>query len=438
LSGGLWVTGARVVGVLASAGVSVIAARVLGPAGTGELALAVAVFGLLSTIGTLGIDVGVIWEVTRGFWPPTRAFASVQRVAAGVGIGVAALAASLYAATSGLWLAGAPTLSMIPVFVALPFALSWMLGSSVALGADRYELAFAPPGIQSAAYFVAVAALAPVFGVEGALVAVLVGHVAACAAVLAGRGTLPLGVGDSSRGDDRRHLEAAIRFGATPYAAAILTMINFRIDLLLLAAFTKPSDVGIYAVAVGVTAPLAIVTGAIGLVLFPRLASLEDDREAASDVEGSTLRHAVVLIVVGEAALAILLLFLVTPLFGARFAPVTEAGLILLPGAGALALFHALSGAITGRGRPQAVLKATLLVTPPALLLYVVLIRAYGINGAAAASSISYAANALLLAIYLRRADGQPLLARLVPGRREMDDYRAFARRLRHAAVRSE
>jgi Na+-driven multidrug efflux pump len=69
--------------------------------------------------------------------------------------------------------------------------------------------------------------------------------------------------------------------------------------------------------------------------------------------------------------------------------------------------------------------------------MYVVLIRAYGVNGAAVASSISYAASALLLALYLRRADGQPLLARLVPGRREIDDYRAFARRL-HAAVRSE
>ena len=94
----------------------------------------------------------------------------------------------------------------------------------------------------------------------------------------------------------------------------------------------------------------------------------------------------------------------------------------MLPGAGALALFHAFSGAITGRGRPQAVLKATLLVTPPAVLLYVVLIRTYGVNGAAAASSISYAASALLLGLYLRRADGQPLLAR----------------RLRHAAARSD
>jgi O-antigen/teichoic acid export membrane protein len=325
---------------------------------------------------------------------------------------------------------------MIPVFVALPFALSWILGSSVALAADSYELAFSPPGIQSVAYFVGVAALAPAIGVEGAFVAVLVGHVAACGALLARSGTLRRGA-PGSRSDDRRHLRAAIRFGATPYAAAILAMINFRIDLLLLAAFTKPADVGIYAVAVGVTAPLAIVTGAIGLVLFPRLASLEDDRAAASDVEGRTLRHAIVLILAGEVVLAVFLLFFVTPLFGARFAPVTEAGLILLPGAGALALFHALSGAITGRGSPQAVLKATLLVTPPALLMYVVLIRAYGVNGAAVASSISYAASALLLALYLRRADGQPLLARLVPGRREIDDYRAFARRL-HAAVRSE
>ena len=103
--------------------------------------------------------------------------------------------------------------------------------------------------------------------------------------------------------------------GSRPYATAILKMVNFRIDLFLLAAFVANAEVGYYAVAVALTLPLPVVAGSLGWVLFPRVASLAEDAESASGIESKTVRHVVVLIVAGWAALAAMLIWLVVPVF---------------------------------------------------------------------------------------------------------------------------
>src|SRR4051794_33894132 len=85
-SGAVWVTGSRVVLIVSSAGVAVITARLLGPANTGRFALAVATFGFLSLFATLGLDIGVVWQISRRHWPIPRAFATTQKVALVVGL----------------------------------------------------------------------------------------------------------------------------------------------------------------------------------------------------------------------------------------------------------------------------------------------------------------------------------------------------------------
>jgi O-antigen/teichoic acid export membrane protein len=292
--------------------------------------------------------------------------------------------------------------------------------------------------VQAVVYLIAVSALAPTIGLIGALAAIAVAHAAAAGALWLGSKQLRVGPSERRHSVNRSHLVGAISFGAKPYLANVLQMINFRVDLFLLAVYTSHIEVGYYAVATALTLPLAIIPGSLGTVLFPRVASLSGE-DGPSDgrlgeVEDRALRHASVLILGAAAVLAAILLFLVPVIFGSRFGPVTEPGLILLPGAGALALFNVFGATVSGRGRPQDVLRTMLLTTPATSGLYLLLIPAYGIDGAAVASTLSYASSAAVLGFLLRRADPRGLSARLIPRRSELADYRSLVLRVRALA----
>jgi O-antigen/teichoic acid export membrane protein len=155
-------------------------------------------------------------------------------------------------------------------------------------------------------------------------------------------------------------------------------------------------------------------------------------------VETKSLRHATIVSVGGAAIVALVLLFLVVPIFGSEFEPATELGLILLPGAAAIGIAVVLSSTIAGRGKPVYSLYSALIVTPVTVALYAWLIPWLDASGAALASTISYCLSFALASVFYYRATGRRIDRMLVPSRSEFDDFRAlpeaivaWARRLR-------
>jgi O-antigen/teichoic acid export membrane protein len=143
-----------------------------------------------------------------------------------------------------------------------------------------------------------------------------------------------------------------------------------------------------------------------------------------------SVRHAV-LLVLGASALLAAGLLLVPAVYGAGFEPAVEYGYILIPGVALFGVGSVLAAIVVGKGHPRYSLYNALIVTPPTLVLYALLVPSLKGSGAALASTISYSASAVAWYVFFRRATGLRAPAVLLPGRAELEDYRGLASRVR-------
>ena len=143
--------------------------------------------------------------------------------------------------------------------------------------------------------------------------------------------------------------------------------------------------------------------------------------------EAKSLRHTLLATLVVCAVLVLALLLLVVPIYGSRFHPAIALGMILLPGAALLGLAGPLSATVLGRGHPRMMLIVSMIVTPITVALYVVLIPSMHADGAALASTISYALTFALTAFFYTRVTGHNALLRMLPTVSELEDYRRLA-----------
>lgn len=432
LTGGAVMSGAsRVTVAITGAAATIIIARLLGPRGSGGYAIAQTLVLLLTVASTLGVEHGIAYYVSAGRWSAASAYRASQHVAlisGSIGAGLGILARVLIPSA----FAGLSTGTTLIAAVALPFALSWLYFTYVALAVDDYEGYALPPAVQSVLALAFVGVLGAVDGVSGAVVGFVLAHVfTAIASRAAARRTLPdSGPEDHSLGE-RGQLRRAVGFGIKGYAANALQILNYRLDLFVLAGVATAADVGHYAVAVAVTSVMWLLPQALSDVLFPRVAMLSargssEGQQLRDFVETKSLRHTVLVVLVAAGAIALALVFLVVPVYGSAFRPSVDLGLILLPGVALIGIGATMSSTIVGRGRPELSFFSALIVTPVTIVLYATLIPDLHASGAALASTLSYAGSFLIVAVFYSRVTEEPVLARLVPTRSELSDYRSL------------
>lgn len=411
--------GGQVALALAGAVATLAAARILGPAGAGAFAVATAFVLGLVTLGTLGLESGIVFRVGSGDWPGRSAWLRTLRVAGILGLAGGAAGALLAALVPSAF-RGLSFGLVVALAAALPFALAWVYGAAVALAEDRYEDAVSPSFVQAAVLLAAVPVLALLWGVPGAAAGLVLAHVVAAIVVTRrNRRALAGHPGPSDPGQVR----AAASFGLKTYGANALQLLNYRFDLFVLNAVVTGAAVGSYAVAVSVTSLVWLLPKALSAVLLPRVAALREARADRADVEARSVRHAV-LLAGGSAAVAAGGLALVPFVYGPGFGDSVVLGLLLLPGATLLGVANVLMATVVGRGRPGLSLLGSAISAPVSVGLYVLVIPAFGTTGAALASSASYALSFALSAFFYRRVTGASLRSRLRPGREELSDLR--------------
>lgn len=422
-------------GSLATAAVGgvlgVVVARLLGPSETGVYNVAASTLLIFMSVSTLGINIGVTYYVARGQWRPADAFRQLQLaalVAGGLGAGAGALVA----------LAGSDTLfkgisagELVPVLIALPFALSWTFTSALALALDRYETYAAAALVTNVCALVLAAALTPALGVTGAVLALGGAHaVNALRLLFWGRR-----LGSPEPGWLRRsasELRRGLSFGLRGYLPQMLQLVNYRADLFILNSVAAKATVGRYAVALIVTEVGVLLPRALAAVVLPRVASLEGSAGAREQrfVIVKSVRHTVLLL--PGSALVVAAGVLAIPLvFGPDFSGAVGPGLVLVPGVAAVGLSNVLWGTTIGKGKAAYALYGTLVITPATLGLYLWLVPALSAYGAALASSVSYAATLAMSFFFFARTTGIRRLGELMPGRAELGDYRVVAARAR-------
>jgi O-antigen/teichoic acid export membrane protein len=313
--------------------------------------------------------------------------------------------------------------------VSAPAALAYQYASAIVLAGERYEV-YAGLEILHAGVLLAVGAvLVLTVGVVGAVVGLACASV--CAA-LAGwwairRHREPSGHAPQSNARGVRR--DAVQFGMKTWAANLLQQVNYRIDLLILGAYASTSQVGIYSVALTVTGIAWVLPQGLQMVVFPRIASLDAaavsgtaSPDGAEESAARASRHAVLLSLASAVVIGGLLA--VVPLiYGPAFNDTPRLGLLMLPGVLALGVGKVLIASVTGMGYPRDPLAIGLTTVPVTLVLYFALIPGMEADGAAIASSLSYAFTALLCLVSFRRRTKVGLWATLVPRTSDLNDY---------------
>lgn len=166
--------------------------------------------------------------------------------------------------------------------------------------------------------------------------------------------------------------------------------INYRIDILILERFVSAAEIGIYSVGVGLSELIWQLPTAIGTVLFASSTNSTSDIDAAKKA-AKLLRVSLVFLVTGSILFALTSKWIVPFIYGNEFQSASEVINLLLPGIILVVIIQILHASLSGRGYPLVGIRIFILAIIVNIVLNVLLIPIYGINGAAISSTISYA-----------------------------------------------
>jgi O-antigen/teichoic acid export membrane protein len=377
-------------GVLAVSGVlsGMLAARLLGVQGRGELAAVQAWPLFLSTLGSFGLTEAIAYYSARC---PSRARSTLATAV------VLAAPFTLVAVAAGMWLLPrvlrGHTTQVQDVatmcLVLVPLMTLTIAPSQALRGVGRYAswnlLRLITP----------LAWLAVLIGVQGTthadvrtLALAFIGTTALAGAVAHVHAWNTL---SGSAAPDRSLVGPLLNYSAPTVAGTIPNWLNLRLDQLLGAAFLDAHSLGLYVVAIAwrsAAHPLATV---VAFHAVPALAGVNDSPERARMVY-----RIGTLAAVGTCVLLLIATPLLLPLvFGVEFSAAVPAALLMVVAGGLESVNAVGAECLRGVGRPRRVLVAECVGLVITLVALPVLMLTGGIVGAASASLVSLSAIAL-------------------------------------------
>lgn len=413
------VFGTRIFLILISIISSVIVTRMLGPSNRGALELLNLIPYLLVSFGNLGIGNANLHFVGKKKY-------SIQRIAANSLVLSFVLGGVLLVIAYGSFLIyrGNVFKDIAPyythfAFSLIPFLLFQKFIQYTLLGEEEIAYRNVIVAFPAVVNFLVVMILVLVFRLSllGVLLASLASNVfaaALCYFLVSKKTKIILAF-------DYELFIRSVKFGIIPFLALVIMNLNFRADVFLIKYYLDNTAVGLYSLGVSVVEKITLLPEAIGLVLFSRISNISEDE--ANNLTPLVCRWSLLFSVVAGVILFVLADFLIPFVYGSEFQLSVKPLMILIPGIISLAIFLILHGDLTGRGKA----KLTLYIFLGALMLNIVLnlflIPAYGINGAALASTLSYSIGALGLVITFSRVNSVPLSSLLWVEKGDVNKY---------------
>lgn len=385
----------RVAALAALALATLVVARSGGPEAVGVYVLLRVLPSLLGVVLTSGLPGAV-----------TYFLAGEQRTDRRLPLTIVAIALTGGSAGALLWTAGAPILGTV-LFPGLSLTLVFVSGVLVLTrvgvatakacsqgrddlpGANRVivteELMFLP------AYGVAFG-----FGAHG-FGAVVVGLLLANLATLflAWSRLVRRGFFHDIRRPSRRLARTIALYGLRAQVGSVMSLLNLRLDFIILSVLTGPGVLGVYAIA-SKFAELAKVPGrSMAYVLYPRYAKA--GRVAAIPRAKRLILRGGLLTGASVAPLWLAASFVIPAIYGSAFQPAVLPAQIILLGLVTNGAGSVITAFLYGIGRPglnSLALGAGLVVT---IVLDFVLIPPFGATGAAIASAVAYTVSSLVL-----------------------------------------
>src|SRR5688572_331785 len=190
-------------------------------------------------------------------------------------------------------------------------------------------------------------------------------------------------------------IHGMLRLGLVYAASLLIINLNYKVDVILLERLWSKSELGIYSKGVSIIQYLWEVPMLLSTLIFSRSAGAKDPQLFSQQV-CRLLRFAGVIILAASVVLFFLAPFVIRIMYGVRFEGSVMVLKLLMPGILLLTIFKVLNMDMAGKGKPWLSMQAMI----PAVILNIILnilwIPAYGANGSALASTVSYSLAALI------------------------------------------
>jgi O-antigen/teichoic acid export membrane protein len=205
-----------------------------------------------------------------------------------------------------------------------------------------------------------------------------------------------------------------LRFGLPSALTSLPQTINLRFDQLLIIAFLPARSLGFYVVAVSWSGGVAPLLSAVGSVLFPHV-SAERDTDRQGRMMATALQGGALVAVATSVPFMLLAPFGLPLVFGSRFAPSIPSALVLVPAGAVLAWAGITEEGLRGLGRPTIVLVAEGVGAVVTVATLPVLLTTYGIFGAAVASLVGYSTVAVVTVVAISHSTHQKVRSLVIP-----------------------
>lgn len=419
--GRLALTAALIVG-------DVILARGLGPEGKGAFVLLLNLSSLGALVLALGLDRSLAVFAARSLGAARTAFANVVLWTLIVGgLGVLAIIA-LYGprtadhAPTGLLAPLLPELTAPQLLygaLALPGEIAFTIGLVGLLGRQRVLAYNVLRFLRRGVFVVLLVGLLALGRLDLELVLLL--NLVALAVTVVGIVWAMTRARMVGLGPSARLLIEQVSFGGRTMIGTLAERLHFRANTFLLNAFIGVGATGVFSVALGLAEILWYLPTSFGLVLFSR--AVQGGREGANIASAMT-RTVLAVMIVAAVPLWFLAPAMVELVYGAPFAQAGTALQVMLPGVVAYSIVAVLTHPLIAWGAPGRVTLVLLAGLAVNLAANMLLIPELGMNGAAAASTISYTLTALMILLLYRHLSGHGLRQALVIRRSDVSRVR--------------
>lgn len=388
-------------------------------------------YAVAMTFGHLGAILALFGWPAASIYRLRRVGSESAQVA-GAALVATLLFASLFVGGSlllGPWirtrlLEGAPSIVLYLICGALPFLMLTLVFGGIARGVDRFRFQnIHRAGLQLGRLVLFTAAFA-LWGSElVGILTIFVSLEVVAATALVGA---VLHVTGLSLRFDTRELADSFRFGIKNYLQTFAARLHDRVDIFMLAVLLGDArQVAFYAIASSLVTRLYLAPDALAAAAFPQMAGLSS--EDAANFACRICRRSVVLVLLGSAGLASVAPVALPLIYGQPYQSSVAPFLVLMPGVILLMIYRILSRYFAAIDRHQANITTQAISVAVNIALNLWWIPRFGILGAAGASFVSYALEAVLIAVVFLVTTGHRPAELLLPRR---DDMRAYQARI--------
>ncbi len=229
-------------------------------------------------------------------------------------------------------------------------------------------------------------------------------------------------------------IRPALSYGGRSYTANLLTFFNLRLDSFLVNAFQGAAEVGQYTSSVTFAEFLWYIPNAVSSALFPKVSSV--DKATANRITPQACRQTLLIVILAAIPFSVVGGWLLVAFYGEPYRPAVTPFLWLLPGMIGVTVAKIISADLSGRGKPQFAAYTAGITICITLVLDLVLIPMFSINGAAIASSIAYITSGALAVFWFTRETGTHPSTLIIPRTEDFRYLLARGKTIAHQSMR--